>query len=36
MDNYNDFGGRNTGKTHVILRIEKMNTFIKRYLEAAE
>lgn len=36
MDNYKDFGGRNTGKTHVILRIEKMNTFIKKYLEAAE
>ncbi|MGH1285116.1 DUF262 domain-containing protein [Bacillus toyonensis] len=36
MENYKDFGGRNTGKTHVILRIEKMNDFIEKYIEVAE
>lgn len=30
---YNDFGGRNTGKSHVLIRIERMNEFIKSCIE---
>lgn len=32
-ENYDDFGGRNTNKNHVIKRIELLSDFFKQYIE---